>query len=94
VAIHQQDFSAGRERRHAAHPSQQKGAVTRAQIHDAPWCRPRCGSTHSPRHETGVAHQGIDAAQVAARADGPGIVGWQFVEQLGLETTFHHRSIR
>jgi hypothetical protein len=31
--------------------------------------------------------------QVATRADGPGIVGWQFVEPLGLETTFHHRSI-
>jgi hypothetical protein len=91
VAIHQQDFTAGRERRHTAYPSQQKGAVTRAQIHDAPWYRSRCGSTHSPCHKPGVAHQGIDAPQVAARAHGSGIVGWQFVKQLGLETTFHLR---
>jgi hypothetical protein len=54
-----------------------------------PWIAPR----FVEGHRNVALSQGIDAAQVAARADGLGIVGWQFVEQLGLETTFHHRSI-
>jgi hypothetical protein len=63
---------------------QQKGAVTRPEIHDASWCRSGRGYAHSPCHKPGVAHQSIDAAQITARADGSRIVGWQSVEQLGL----------
>lgn len=59
-------------------------AVARAKLDDPPR-RIDCMTAHAPSHDIRMQHHCIEEPKVAARPHGGGIIGWQNVEQLGLE---------
>jgi hypothetical protein len=78
--------------REATAESKHQAAVARAKFDDPPR-RIDSVTKHATSHVARVQHYCIEEPKVAARPHGGGIIGWQNVEQLGLEAAGEgHRS--
>ena len=64
-------------------------AVTCPQVHESSQRPSACCRLERASQDAGIAHPRVDAAQIAARANGAGIVSWERIQPLGFDLALH-----